>query len=56
MEEKICMSCKKRISNIAGSTEFKCPKCGDHQMIRCGSCRTIAAPYKCPKCGFEGPN
>lgn len=51
-----CVSCKKRIVNMAGTTKFKCPNCGKSEIIRCGHCREIVAKYKCPACGFEGPN
>lgn len=56
MTENKCLSCKKRIDSIMGSAIFKCPKCSETEIIRCGDCRKIAAPYKCHKCGFEGPN
>lgn len=56
MEEVICTSCKKKITNAAGTVKFKCPKCGKSDIIRCGHCREIVAKYKCPECGFEGPN
>ncbi len=51
-----CSSCKKKITNIEGSTVFKCPKCLKSDIVRCGHCREIVAKYKCPQCGFEGPN
>ena len=36
MDKKlVCSSCKKRITNEAGSTRFKCPKCGKFEIIRC---------------------
>ncbi len=55
MEELTCSSCKKKITNITGSVRFPCPKCGEHEIIRCGHCRSISAPYTCPGCQFEGP-
>ncbi|MBW2999178.1 DUF1610 domain-containing protein [Candidatus Woesearchaeota archaeon] len=55
-EELICSSCKKRITNLEGTTRFMCPKCGKHEIIRCGQCRKIVAKYECPGCGFVGPN
>jgi len=53
---ELCSSCKKRIANQAGTTRFKCPKCGKAEIIRCGHCRDIVARFRCPECGFEGPN
>jgi predicted RNA-binding Zn-ribbon protein involved in translation (DUF1610 family) len=56
MEQIICTSCSKRITNDPGTASFKCPNCGEAVIIRCGHCREVVAKYKCPKCGFEGPN
>ena len=56
MAEVICTSCRKRITNIEGTTKFKCPNCGKTDIVRCGHCRDIVTKYKCPECGFEGPN
>ncbi|MBS3104758.1 RNA-binding protein [Candidatus Woesearchaeota archaeon] len=55
-KQALCTSCKKRITNTIGSTRFKCPKCGQVELVRCNHCRKIAAKYKCSSCGFEGPN
>lgn len=49
-----CTSCKKEISNMAGTVIFKCPECGT-EIIRCTQCRIDGIKYTCPKCGFEGP-
>jgi len=51
-----CSSCKKRITNDAGTAKFKCPNCGKSEIVRCKQCRAIVVKYKCPECGFEGPN
>ena len=56
MAEKVCSSCKTRITNIEGSTIFKCPNCAGEEIIRCAQCRKIATKYACSKCGFSGPN
>ncbi len=57
MAEKLkCNSCKTEISNQRGSTQFNCPQCGKHIIIRCNNCRKIAARYHCPECEFSGPN
>ena len=55
MDEKICVSCKRVITNIHGSVIFKCPNCG-HEIVRCGDCRKKGVKYICPNCGFIGPN
>lgn len=54
--KETCSSCKKRITNVHGTTRFKCPKCGKQVITRCRSCRERATKYKCPECEFEGPN
>ena len=54
---KVCMSCKKRITNQGGGVaDFKCPSCLQFQIIRCRHCRENASKYTCPNCGFSGPN
>ena len=53
---KLCSSCSKILLNDKGGTSFKCPKCGEFEVNRCGHCRKIAAKYTCPKCSFSGPN
>jgi len=55
-ENMVCTSCKTEITNIVGTTRFKCPKCGKQEIIRCERCRRLGVRYKCEKCGFEGPN
>ncbi|HLD07149.1 MAG TPA: zinc finger domain-containing protein [Candidatus Nanoarchaeia archaeon] len=52
----VCSSCKRNIVGDRGSTQFNCPECGKAKLIRCVSCREIAAKYSCPECGFTGPN
>lgn len=56
MEDKKCLSCKKKIENIKGSVIFNCPGCGKYEIVRCQNCRKSAVKYKCPNCSFEGPN
>lgn len=36
-------------------TEFKCPSCGEGNIIRGKHCREISNSYVCEVCGFEGP-
>ncbi len=55
VETKYCTGCKKNVANINESVNFKCPKCGKQEIVRCGHCRKIAAKYTCPECGFVGP-
>ncbi|MBR9689613.1 MAG: RNA-binding protein [Candidatus Altiarchaeota archaeon] len=50
-----CTTCKNDISTIKGSTEFKCPECGEVDIFRCGKCRSSAKQWKCSNCSFEGP-
>ncbi|MBC8444015.1 DUF1610 domain-containing protein [Candidatus Woesearchaeota archaeon] len=54
-EIKYCTGCKKNIANTNEAVNFKCPKCGKHEIIRCDHCRKIATGYTCPECGFVGP-
>jgi predicted RNA-binding Zn-ribbon protein involved in translation (DUF1610 family) len=56
MKNKICIRCKKNLTNDPGAVEFKCPSCGEVIINRCSHCRQLAAEYKCPKCAFVGPN
>lgn len=53
---KVCSSCKSSLTNLSGSTSFKCPKCGKIEIIRCSHCRKIGAKYTCSNCNFSGPN
>ncbi|HLD15517.1 MAG TPA: zinc finger domain-containing protein [Candidatus Nanoarchaeia archaeon] len=58
MAELTCTSCKRKLTNIKGSTTFKCPSCGKHDINRCLDCKKLATRYNCPdsQCGFSGPN
>ncbi len=55
MKAKLCQATKKRIENDPGSVVFKCPQCGEHEIIRSGYARRNAIEYTCA-CGFVGPN
>ncbi len=48
----VCSSCKRKVDNVAGSTKFKCPNCGETEIVRCLNCREVGTKYRC-KCGFE---
>jgi len=56
MEVKKCISTNKRVDNDPGSISFKCPKCGDFEIVRSTYARQNAIKYTCPSCGFVGPN
>jgi Zn-ribbon RNA-binding protein len=56
MENIVCSSTKNKITNDIGSTRFKCPNCGEYEIIRSKKARELAIKYTCPGCGFEGPN
>jgi len=56
MQQKVCTSLKKQITNIAGTVQFLCPKCGKGQIVRSKEARKQATKYRCPECGFVGPN
>ncbi|MBS3170558.1 RNA-binding protein [Candidatus Woesearchaeota archaeon] len=51
-----CSASKTELTNDKGSVIFKCPKCGQADIIRSYHSRELATKYECPKCGFEGPN
>jgi len=50
----ICIHCREKIDNKV-ATVFKCPNCGEVEIVRCQRCKRMGLKYKCPKCGFEGP-
>ncbi|MBN1502237.1 RNA-binding protein [Candidatus Woesearchaeota archaeon] len=52
----VCISCKKRVTNVQGTAIFTCPNCGKYEIVRCIDCRKTVAKYTCPKCEFTGPN
>lgn len=55
-KQSYCVSCKKKVTNDAGTSKFMCPKCGKYEIVRCTHCRKIASRYICAECGFTGPN
>lgn len=56
MEEKKCLSTNTRITNDRGAVSFKCPSCGEYEIVRSKHARQIVSKYTCPNCGFTGPN
>ncbi|MBR9681221.1 MAG: DUF1610 domain-containing protein [Candidatus Altiarchaeota archaeon] len=50
-----CITCNKDIKVVKHSVIFKCPGCGDKEIVRCGQCRTQMRLWNCSVCGFEGP-
>ncbi|MBU0456708.1 MAG: zinc finger domain-containing protein [Nanoarchaeota archaeon] len=56
MEAKVCISTKKRIDNDSGAVSFKCPNCGNYEIVRSSYARENAIKYTCPSCDFTGPN
>ncbi len=56
MDNKQCISTKKKVANDAGAASFKCPSCSDFEIVRSSFARQNAIAYTCPACGFTGPN
>ena len=56
MTDFTCNSCNKKLVNLKGSATFKCPSCGNQEIVRCIDCRKLAAKYVCKGCEFSGPN
>ena len=50
-----CTSCGGTISEDMHYSKFKCPQCGEVEIIRCETCKKNGNKYVCPKCGFVGP-
>lgn len=47
-----CSSCGRQTKDYVC---FKCPNCGESEVVRCQSCRETLNPYVCGKCGNQGP-
>jgi len=56
MSGKTCGATGKKVVNDLGAVVFKCPKCGEHEIVRSTNARRNALKYSCPGCGFTGPN
>jgi len=39
-----------------GATIFKCPNCGEQEIVRSRYAKRLGIKYACLKCGFSGPN
>lgn len=50
-----CRTCGISLVGQEGFVKFKCPACGEDEIIRCHRCKKLSVPYKCKKCKFEGP-
>ncbi len=50
-----CTSCGGNVVAGDNYSRFKCPACGEEEILRCNSCKTTANKYTCKKCGFTGP-
>ncbi len=49
-----CVSCHINLASEDNFSKFKCPACGEGDIVRCEECRRKSTPYECG-CGFEGP-
>jgi len=56
MAEKVCSTCKRKVTSDEGAVTFACPRCGKEHITRCTHCRKLATRYRCSKCDFFGPN
>lgn len=50
-----CTTCGENLLTEDKFVRFKCPECGETEIVRCKRCRRLKNPYECEKCGFEGP-
>jgi predicted RNA-binding Zn-ribbon protein involved in translation (DUF1610 family) len=50
-----CSSCGTSVLAKKSWVKFKCPSCGETEIVRCYNCKVLSNKYKCSKCGFEGP-
>ena len=54
--EKKSTATKANLANDRGAVVFRCPKCGETEIVRTSNERANAVKYTCSKCGFTGPN
>ena len=52
MPGKVCVSCGRLSDKYV---DFKCPKCGKVELVRCYNCRETFIKYRCKECEYEGP-
>lgn len=50
-----CTSCGINVLVKGEFVKFKCPNCGEAEIVRCSTCKALSNKYTCPKCGFIGP-
>ncbi|MBI2233166.1 MAG: RNA-binding protein [Candidatus Aenigmarchaeota archaeon] len=49
-----CTTCHDTLVSENNFTQFSCPSCMKHEIVRCENCRRKSNIYRCT-CGFEGP-
>jgi len=54
MAELKCTSGGTNVMARKNFVRFKCPNCGEVEIIRCSQCKTASNKYVCT-CGFTGP-
>ena len=52
---KKCTSCGTEISAEKNFSCFKCPSCGEVEIVRCDRCKMNVVKFVCDKCGFKVP-
>lgn len=50
-----CTTCKTNILAKDNFVKFKCPNCGEVEIVRCSTCKTLCNKYTCESCEFTGP-
>ena len=50
-----CTSCKTPIKAKDNFVKFSCPNCGEVEIYRCNTCKSLSNKYTCPLCKFTGP-
>ncbi|MEM5802186.1 MAG: zinc finger domain-containing protein [Candidatus Aenigmatarchaeota archaeon] len=50
-----CSTCGTPVSAKRNFVRFKCPNCGEVEIIRCNTCKSLSNKYTCSKCLFTGP-
>ncbi|MBI2545403.1 MAG: DUF1610 domain-containing protein [Candidatus Aenigmarchaeota archaeon] len=55
MDKLQCTTCNTNVLARKNFVRFKCPKCGEVEIIRCSTCKNLGIKYTCSGCNFEGP-